>query len=70
MVPSFDKIQIIDDEKLLYVKDGSIFYMNNKSNSILKIEIVEKSFENFYYKDQILAIFTNQLITNYKIKLP
>ena len=70
LVPSFDKIQIIDNEKLLYVKDGSVFYMNNKSNSILKIEIVEKSFENFYYKDQILAIFTNQLITNYKIKLP
>ena len=34
------------------------------------IENIEKSFKNFYYKDQILSIFTNQEITNYKIIIP
>jgi len=69
-VPSYDKIQIIDSEKLLFSKGNEIYLLDNKAKVIIEIEIVEKSFQNFYYKDQILAIFTNQQITNYKIKLP
>jgi len=41
-----------------------------KNNTISPIENVEKSFKNFYYKDQILSIFTNQGISNYKITIP
>lgn len=70
IVPSFEKVQIIDNEKLLFSKEGSVFYLNRKSNTIYEISIVEKSFENYFYKDQILAIFTNQQIIKYKIKLP
>ena len=69
-IPSYDKIQIIDSEKLLFSKGNEIYLLDNKAKVIIEIEIVEKSFQNFYYKDQILAIFTNQQITNYKIKLP
>jgi hypothetical protein len=69
-IPVYDKIQIIDSEKLLFLKGNKIYFLDNKSKVINEIEIVEKSFQNFYYKDQILAIFTNQQITNYKIKLP
>lgn len=69
-IPVYDKIQIIDSEKLLFSKGNKIYLLNNKTKVIIEIEIVEKSFQNFYYKDQILAIFTNQQITNYKIKLP
>jgi hypothetical protein len=42
-------------------------FVDNKSTLI---EISEKTFKNFTYKDQILSIFTNQGITNYKITLP
>ena len=69
-IPIYDKIQIIDNEKLLFSKGNKIYLLDNKTKVIIEIEIVEKSFQNFYYKDQILAIFTNQQITNYKIKLP
>ena len=69
-IPVYDKIQIIDSEKLLFSKGNKIYLLDNKAKVIIEIEIVEKSFQNFYYKDQILAIFTNQQITNYKIKLP
>lgn len=69
-IPPFEKIQIIDNEKLLFSRDNILYCLNNLTKTIYEIEIVEKSFQNYYYKDQILAIFTNQQIKNYKIKLP
>lgn len=69
-IPPFDKIQIFDNEKLLFSIDDKMYFLDNKTKALIKIEIFEKSFQNFHYKDQILAIFTNQQITNYKIKLP
>ncbi|MDI9256570.1 hypothetical protein [Flavobacterium sedimenticola] len=69
-IPPFEKMQIVDNERILFVKDNTLYCLNNKLKTVFEIEIVEKSFRNFYYKDQILAIFTNQQIKNYKIKLP
>lgn len=67
-LPSFSKIQIIDNETVILSKNNQVYLLNLESKSISEIQIVEKSFENFYYKDQILAIFTVQQISNYKIK--
>ena len=69
-IPPFEKIQIIDNEKLLFSRDNVLYCLNNQNKVVYEIEIVEKSFKNYYYKDQILAIFTNQQIKNFKIKLP
>ena len=69
-IPPFQKIQIVDNEKLLFSRDNIVYSLNNQTKVVHEIEIVENSFQNFYYKDQILAIFTNQQIKNYKIKLP
>ena len=69
-IPPFEKIQIIDSEKILFSRDNILYCLNNVTKTIYEIEIVEKSFQNYYYKDQILAIFTNQQIKKYKIKLP
>jgi hypothetical protein len=69
-IPPFEKIQIIDNEKLLFSRDNVLYCLNTTSKMVYEIEIVEKSFQNYYYKDQILAIFTNQQIKKFKIKLP
>ena len=69
-ISNFDQIQIVDSAALIFVKDGSLLLQDLKKNSIYTIENVEKSFTNFFYKDQILSIFTNQEITNYKITIP
>lgn len=69
-IPPWDNIQIIDSERLLFSNDSVLYCLNNNTKVIYEIEIVEKSFQNFYYKDQILAIFTNQQIKNLKLKLP
>lgn len=72
-VPSFDKIQFINDHEFLYKKGNQLYLRTidkTKTLSEIPIPISEKSFENFYYKDQILAIFTASEKINYKIILP
>ena len=66
----YDQIQIISNQEVIFSKNGKLFLKDLKKNSIYNIENVDKSFNNFYYKDQILSIFTNQEITNYKITIP
>jgi hypothetical protein len=69
-VADFDQIQVIANEEVIFSKEGKLFIENLKKNSIYQIENVDKSFKKFYYKEQILSIFTNQEITNYKITIP
>ncbi|RED25367.1 hypothetical protein BD847_2117 [Flavobacterium cutihirudinis] len=72
-VSEFDKIEIIDAQKYIFSKANSLYISNiNKTNNTVtsEIEILKKSFDNFYYKDQILSIFTTKEITNYKIVTP
>ena len=69
-VPDFDQIQTVSNQVVIFSKDGKLYLQDMGKNSIYAIENVEKSFKNFYYKDQILATFTNQEITNYKISIP
>jgi hypothetical protein len=52
------------------LKEKNLFLLDTNKNMIYTIENVEKSFTNFFYKDQILSIFTNQEIINYKIPKP
>ena len=63
-------IQILDKNTLIYSKENALFLIDRTSTLEYKIEIVEKTFKKFYYKDQILSIFTTQGITNYKITIP
>lgn len=69
-VADFDQIQVVENQLIIFSKVGKLFVQNLKNNTISPIENVEKSFKNFYYKDQILSIFTNQEISNYKISIP
>ena len=69
-VSDFDQIQVIENQIVVFSKDGKLHLQDFSKNSIYTIENVEKSFQNFFYKDQILSIFTNQEITNYKITIP
>ena len=65
-----DAYQIIGLNKIMFLKNNALFVRDFSTNKQTKIQIVEKSFQKFYYKDQILSIFTDQGNTNYKINLP
>jgi hypothetical protein len=69
-IPSFDSIEIINENKYLYKKDNILIYKDTEKDLKFEIEIPEKTFKKFYYKDQILSIFTSEGITNYKITIP
>jgi hypothetical protein len=69
MEPSAHK-QLLDKNKVLFSNDNTLFIRDRNLNKLYEIEIIEKSFKNFYYKDQILSIFTSNEITNYKITIP
>lgn len=69
-VADFEQIQVIANQLIIFFKEEKLYVQDLKNNTISPIENVEKSFKNFYYKDQILSIFTNQGITNYKISIP
>ena len=67
--PDFEQIQVVANQEIFFSKEGKLFLQDLSKNTIYTIENVDKSFKNFYYKDQILSIFTDQGITNYKITI-
>jgi hypothetical protein len=69
-IPTYDMIFIADETTVLYLKDEVLYFFDLEKNKTFILEIVQKSFKNLYYKDQILSIFTTEGITNYKINLP
>jgi hypothetical protein len=69
-VPDFDKIQIINSNMIVYSKGEHLYFLDFKSNKTKEVQNVDKSFDFFIYKDQILSIFTDRQIKNYKIQLP
>ncbi len=69
-IPAFEQIQLIQKQTILFSKDSKLFLKELEKKNIDPISNIEKTFEKFYYKDQILSIFTNGRITNYKITIP
>lgn len=69
-VEAKNQIQLLDINKILFTNNNLVYIKDIKQNTSYEIEIVEKSFKKIYYKDQILSIFTDKGITNYKITLP
>ena len=69
-IPDFDFIEIINKNQFIFCKNNILIYEDVEKNQKLEIEISEKTFKKFCYKDQILSIFTSEGITNYKIIIP
>ena len=69
-IPDFDQLQLISDTEVIAKKGETLYYFSLNENKMNVITTVKKTFKNFYYKDHILSIFTNEGITNYKITIP
>ncbi|PKH67109.1 hypothetical protein CXF59_14555 [Flavobacterium sp. ALD4] len=68
--PGFDAIEIMSDHQFIYSNNNKLFFEDLEKNQKYEIEISEKTFKKFYYRDQILSIFTSKGIINYKITTP
>lgn len=69
-IPNFDSIEIINENQFIFSKDSILTLKDIEKSEKFEIEILEKTFKKFSYKDQILSIFTSEGITNYKIIIP
>jgi hypothetical protein len=70
IVPAFDQIKLVDNQIILFSKDGKLYWKDIRNGNVFLIENIEKSFKSFTYREQILSIFTGSQITNYKITTP
>jgi hypothetical protein len=68
--PEYDQVQLLSPNELLVRKDNTLFVYNLEKQTRSPIALVEKSFESFHYAAQILSIFTDSEIIQYKITLP
>ncbi|MBW3518141.1 hypothetical protein [Flavobacterium sp. NKUCC04_CG] len=69
-LPVFDRIQIINRDKILYLRHNQLYYLDLQSGVQTAIPLVEKSISGFFFNTQILSIFTDLEIKNYLITLP
>ena len=69
-LPKYDTIQLIDATTAVYCIEKQLYLYDIVRGSSRKIEITENFVDNFFFKDGILAIFTQNKITNYKLILP
>lgn len=69
-IPEYDLVSITDEKIILFQKDKILYLFDVEKNKKIAIENIEKSYLSFHYKNQNLAIFTAEGITNYKINLP
>ena len=70
VIADYDAVLVINESSYMYLKNSILVVHNIQKDIKYTIDIPEKSFKKFSYKDQILSIFTNKGITNYKITIP
>lgn len=66
-IPKNDDFCFIDDGKIIFTNNNLFFVYDLNLKTISKLDINEKSFEKFFFKDGILSIFTQNKIINYQI---
>ena len=69
-VPDFDSVQLTSNLSIIFKKNDLLYYYALNSDKKTLINLEQKSYTSFYYKEQNLSIFTSEGITNYKINLP
>lgn len=68
--PAAEQLQLVADGGLIYKIAEKLYLLDLNGNALPLVDVDKKTYQSFLYKDKILAIFTKQGITNYKITLP
>lgn len=69
-IPEFEQLQVISSKEILIKLPNGLFLYNLENAIMTPVALNEKSFDSFSYKEQILSIFTQQEIHQYKIVIP
>lgn len=68
--PESDRSVFGGKDIILFSAHDELYLYDLKKDKKYQIENIDKSTQSFFFKDQILSIFTNRGITNYKIYIP
>ena len=68
ILPAFEQIAFDSFDKCLLLKENQIWFYDYNQKKLKVLHIEEKMIKNFCFKDGILAIFTENLISNYQLK--
>ena len=66
-LPTNEEFCFFDEKKIIFVNKGLFYIYDFNYKTIYKLDISEKSFLKFFFKDGILSIFTQNKIINYQI---
>lgn len=66
-LPVFQKLSYVNANKIIYLNNNNFFLYDFTTNISTDLIINEKSCIDFFFKDGILSIFTQNKITNYQI---
>lgn len=69
-MPKFDSVRFATDNSVFFTESGKLYFTDFTKDKIIDIPSVGNSVSKFYYKDQILAIFTTSGLTKFQITLP
>ena len=66
-LPPNESFCFLDESKIIFTNSNSFFVYDFNLKIISKLDISEKSSQNFFFKDGILSIFTQTKIITYQI---
>jgi hypothetical protein len=69
-LPTFNAIQILSETNLLYKLENQLYLFDLSKKEKNELKTNEKTFSDFCLKGEILSIFTNDKVINYKINTP
>ena len=69
-VPEYTQVQLAPPGNAIIYNNEGLFVFSFTDNTLKPVVPVDKSFRGFHYAAQILSIFTENEITQYKVTLP
>lgn len=66
-MPKYNKVCYLSNTSIIYSNSNKFYTFDFEIKNTIELDILEKTFTNFVYKDGILSIFTQNKIINYQI---
>lgn len=70
IIPDYDVAYISDEKTICFLKNEIYYILDIPTGKYWFIDKIFENSKNFYFKNQILSIFTSKEIINYKISKP
>lgn len=63
------KVVAMNEKELIYIKNNQLYLLQSATKQSYILGNIKKMIKKSFYQNGILSIFTNSLLTNYKLKI-